>query len=426
MGFFDDDDEESPPINMTPFAPTVAANAFQPINFMQLMDDVTGEEFSFVRGVDNSMYLEINKKIQDTEKQLKTARDRLGFMTSSDEVRNLEGQLVQLQNQAASVKDQPDSRGLKKDQIIMRTGNSRSRIPFDSIINAGNPDVALSEIGKFDVQYAGIIADISSRLRGLAETIQIAERTDPALLEQNKPILDAFRAANKQAMDKGFDIKQNGLDMKLAKMGLTNSSTAIGSQIALSRQRVDAEIDTSLKEAQLAQGLKQQSMSNMFKLGGQLVQEGGIGLGARAQDLAREGLEQQRSIKQAELNLNKEQQRINSEVQSRQIAAQLAISRNPMNFALPFLGQGNNQALQALHSDNNVGLGLQKNELMQSGLEQQKFRNDQAAQSNPLGQLAMTGLGAGLGGFAGFGGQLGAAKLFGIDSDTLFGTKKSA
>ena len=424
MGFFNDDDEESPPIQMTPFAPSVAANAFQPINFMQLMDDVTGEEFSFVRGVDNQQYLAVNQKIQDTEKQLKNAHAHLGWRTSSDEVRGLEGQLAQLKNEAENYKNQPDSRGLKKDQIIMRTGNRSNRIPFNTLINAGNPDVALSEVGKYDVKYAAIISDISSRLRGLADTIQIAERTDPALLEQNKPILDAFRAANKQAMDKGFDIKQNGLDMKLAKMGLSNSSTAIGSQIALSRQRVDAEIDTSLKEAQLAQGLKQQSISNMFKLGNQVVQEGGIGLGARAQDLAREGLEQQRSIEQAKLNLSKEQQRINSEVQSRQIAAQLAISRNPMNFALPFLGQGNNQALQAIQGDNKVGLGLQQNELHKSSLEQQKFINDQAAKSDPFGEMLMTGLSAGIGGFAGMGGQLGAAKLFGADIENIFNQKK--
>jgi len=158
----------------------------------------------------------------------------------------------------------------------------------------------------------------------------------------------------------------------------------------------------------------------MFKLGGQLVQEGGVNLNARAQDLAREDLEQKRVMEQAKLNLAKEQQKINAEVSRRQIGAQLAISRNPMNLALPFLNQSNNQALQAIQGDNTFGLGMQQNELNRSKLEQEKFSYDQAAQSNPLGTLAMTGLGAGLGGFAGMGGQLGAAKLFGTDIDRMF------
>ena len=418
MGFFDDDDE-SPPINMNSFIPNPATNDFSPINFLQLMDDVSGEEFSFVRGTDGQRYLELKERVRQKEAEYNkydtrwggAARDRVG------------GELNQLKAEMEIAKNEPGSNGLKAGQIMMRSRNTRNRIPLDSPITVGDVDVALTPTGQFDVRYAAAIADVSARLRGLAETIEVAERTDPALLEQNKPIIDAFKAASKQAMDKGFDIKQNGLDMKLTKMGLSNSSTALGSQIALARQRTDTEIDNALKEAQLAQGLKQQSISNMFKLGGQLVQEGAVNINARTQDIAREEIEQRRSAMQAKLNLEKEQQKVNAEVSRRQIGAQLAISRNPMHLALPFLSQTNDQGLRAIQGDNSDMLNLQKNQLWQSQLEQDKFRNDQAAQSDPMGKLLTTGLSAGIGAFTGGYGTSMGLKAAGLDPEKILGGK---
>jgi hypothetical protein len=372
MGAFDDDDDEAPPVQMTPFAPTKAADQFRPINFLQIMDDITGEEFSFVKGIGGKRYLEIQDKIRKKEEEINRINARPSFFrVVENEINQFE--LDKLKSELKESENELDENGLKLGQVRMQSRNTRNRIPFDEPIKLDNEDL----------RYVAAVADVTSRLRNLSDTIQTIESVDPALISQNQPVINAFKEANKRALDRGFDFKQNGLDTKLSKMGLTNSSTALGAQIALARERVDAEVNNNLKETMLAQKLKQDTISNMYKMGDTFIQEAGLGLKSREQELA------------------KRKQNLEAETVRRQIGANLAINRNPMLSAIPYLTEGNKISLGAVQQDNNTMLGIQQNELAKSDLELKKFAYEQASQSDPFGEILTTGLTSFVGGGAG-------------------------
>jgi hypothetical protein len=298
-----------------------------------------------------------------------------------------------------------------------------------------NLDLRLPEVGRlaeFNNRYAAAVATLTGELKNLQDTIGVIENTAPELIPQNKALIDSFKAASQRAMDKGFDIRRNGLDQKLRQMGLANSSTALGTQIALAREKVDSEINNALQVAELGQKTKQQTIANQFQLGQQIVQQAGIELNrynsetqneltARGQDLGREQLIQQRGSEQARLNLANEQMRIGTELATRQLRAGVMQARNPTGAAVSLLTQGNNQALGAIQGDNRAMHDLNMAELGQSQLEIQRFQANQAAQSNPMGQLLMTGGGALLGGVAGSFGTAQGLRLAGLDPSRILG-----
>jgi len=372
-GLFGGDDEEVPEIPVTNYTPTEAAPEFKPINTMRWMDSITGEEFAFIRDKKGNL----NVNIRDTD---------------------------------------------------------NNRINVDTPIIMNNINTTLPEVGDlapFNMKYAAAVVDLTNRMRGLQNTITVMENTAPELIAQNKPIIDAFRQASQRAMDKGFDIRRNGIDRKLAQMGLTNSSTALGSEIALAKQRVDAEIMNSLQTAELGQKTKQQSLSNLFELGKNLVNEGTIELNrynsesqneltARQQDLGREQLVQNKNIEQARLNIAQEQMRISVEQANRNNRLNLMQARNPSNTATSLLLNSNNQALSAMQGDNSAMHNLNMSQISHQNAETSRFQTNQAAQSDPMGQILNTAVGAGLGAFTGGFGNAQGLKLAGIDPNNIF------
>jgi hypothetical protein len=297
----------------------------------------------------------------------------------------------------------------------MSSRDTRNRIPLDSPLNVNDVDVNLPsvrELPPFELRYAAQVANLTGQLRNLQDTIQTLEMTAPELIPQNAPLINAFKEASQKAMDKGFDIRKNGLDKKLTQMGLAKSSTALGAQIALARERNDAEINNALQIAQLGQSTKQQTISNAFDLGKQIVSEASVELNkygmessnelnARNQDLGLSQLLQQRGIQQAHLNLGKEQQKLNAELERRKIAAQVAISRNPMGHVLQSGTQNNQLALGAIQGDNASLHNQNMAQTAQQNAQTEVFKANQAAQSNPLLELGMAGAGAYMGNFGG-------------------------
>lgn len=358
FGLFGDDNDEAPEINVTPYTPTQVAPEFKPINSMNWFDNISGEQFSFVR-------------------------DREGNLTVN--TRDLSG-----------------------------------REAVDAPINMNAVNTNLPEVGnlaQFNNRYAAAVATLTGELRNLSNTISVIENTAPELIAQNRPIIDAFKTASQKAMDKGFDIRRNGIDKRLREMGLAGSSTALGAEIALARERVDTEINRNLQVAELGNRTKQQTLATQFQLGQQIVNQAAVEMNrynsesqneltARGQDLGREQLVQQRGSEQARLNMAQEQMRIATELSSRQLRMGLMQARNPTNAAVSMITNTNQQAIQAAGSDNNA---MHNRNLAEIGLGQaevQRFQANQAAQSNPMGQLLMTGGGALLGGM---GGGLGAS-----------------
>ena len=372
---FSDDDDEAPAITRTKYQPTKAVDEFKPINAMKWMDAISGEEFAFIR-------------------------DREG-------------------------------------NLSVHTRDISGKPAIDAPIAMNNLDLRLPEVGKlaeFNNRYAAAVATLTGELRTLQDTIGVIENTAPELIPQNKALIDSFKAASQKAADKGFDIRRNGIDSKLRQMGLANSSTALGAEIALARERVDSETNNALQVAELGHKTKQQTIANQYQLGQQIVQTAGVELNrynsesqnelaARGQDLGREQLVQQRGSEQARLNLANEQMRISTELATRQLRAGVMQARNPTNAAVHLLTQGNNQAIHAIQGDNQAMHNLNLAELGQSQLETQRFQANQAAQSNPLGQLAMTGGGALLGGVAGSYGTAQGLQMAGVDPKTIFGKR---
>lgn len=369
--FASGDDDEAPEINIDRYNPKQAADEFKPINAMKWMDAISGEEFAFIR-------------------------DREG-------------------------------------NLSVHTRDISGKPPIDSPIAVNNLDLRLPEVGKlaeFNNLYAAKVAALTEQLRTLQGTIENIENTAPELIPQNAPIINAFKEASKKAMAKGFDIKRNGLDQRLRQMGLANSSTALGTQIALAREEVDAEIDNALQVAQLGHSTKQQTVKNLFTLGQQIVQEGSLELdkykteshnqlALRDQELNREGLIQQRGSEQARLNLANEQMRIGTELATRQLRAGLMEARNPTNAAVNLLTQGNNQAINAIQGDNRALYDRNMAQIQEGGLQLERFKLNKAAENNMLRDLGLATAGSFLGGMGSSYGIAQGLNLAGVDPNKV-------
>lgn len=117
-----------------------------------------------------------------------------------------------------------------------------------------------------DERAVEVIA-LSGAMTRLGNAIEQLEATSPYLIPQNQELINSYKTAVNNALDRGFDFKQQAIDTKLSKMGLTNSSTALGVQVALARERANAMAEAELKQAELAQGLKQQAIGNLVTRG---------------------------------------------------------------------------------------------------------------------------------------------------------------
>lgn len=148
-------------------------------------------------------------------------------------------------------------------------------------MNFTNPNgktVRMSPERNIDARAVEVIA-LSSAMTRLGNAIEEMERTSPYLIPQNQELINSYKTAVNNALDRGFDFKQQAIDTKLSKMGLSNSSSALGVQIALARERANAMAEAELKQAELAQGLKQQAIGNLVTRGGMMQNQANTELG---------------------------------------------------------------------------------------------------------------------------------------------------
>ncbi len=190
----------------------------------------------------------------------------------------------------------------------------------------------------------------------LGNTIEQVENTSPYLIPQNQELINSFRQASEQALDRGFDHRQYAIDQKLAKYGLDNSSTAFGVQVALAREKANAYGDLELKQAELAQGLKQQSISNLHQRGDLLDKNAGVELNRFAAEsqnqLANEELTQKQAMGEKQLELQNEEQRLATEFANRNMLEQRRARMAELGMNM--FNEGNKQAVNAQHVDNNA------------------------------------------------------------------------
>lgn len=326
-----------PVINKTP-ANQQIANQIQPLNFAQIMDEISGDQLTLMRGTDG--------------------------------------------------------------KIGLRFGNSRNRVPLDGPIETGNVNTSLPAVrqirGRGITEEAAAVIVLTQAMRQLTGTIEQMEKANPLFIEQNKGLLDSFRGAQQMALDKGFDIRQQGIDQKLAKMGLLNSSTALGVQVSLMREKVEAQSTANLEYATLAQNLKQQSLENIHKRGDQMANTANIELGRFAAetsnqlqlrgqdmqaDLATQQLDQQRALSESQLQLARNDQLIGAELGRRELQAN---QQNRLaSVGLDLINNTNNQAIGARAADNQALSDANR-------WQYQRY----ALKSNPWQEAAMTGIGS--------------------------------
>lgn len=329
------------------------ANKLPPVNFAQIYDTLSGDSLQFVRGVDG--------------------------------------------------------------KVSLQFGNNRNRISLDAPINTGTFNANLPAIRQIKVpeitkEAAAVIA-LSQAMQQLSGTIEQMERTNPELIPQNQGLLNSFRQAQQMALDRGFDIRQNNFDTKLAKAGLSLSSTALGVQVSLAREKAQAQAQANLEYYGLAQNLKQETIGNMFKRGDQIAQNAALELNRfgvetsnqlqqRGQDIqadiATQQLEQNRAATEADLNLKRNDQQINAEIARRQL--QYNQGNRMATLGLDLINNSNQQALGARALENqaisNVNTATQ---------------NRYQLQSNPMKEAFNTGIGA----FAGYSGAGLGSSIFG-------------
>jgi hypothetical protein len=155
---------------------------------------------------------------------------------------------------------------------IIKDVNGRMNI---SISNPKGSNVKIAPDRNIPEQALAVIM-LSESMTDLGNAIEEMEQTSPYLIPQNQELINSYKTAVNNALDRGFDFKQQAIDTKLSKMGLTNSSTALGVQVALARERANAMAEAELKQAELAQGLKQQAISNIMNRGKLLSEQGKI------------------------------------------------------------------------------------------------------------------------------------------------------
>lgn len=426
-GFFGGDDDEAPPINFTPYTPIDATKSNPPINFMRIFDNVSQQEFVFKKSPKGDRYLQLKNLIQQKKDEYNRSSGSPFSNSFWEEKNRQKDEIASLERQAAELEGQA---GDTEIQINDLSGRIPLDAPFETVLPeiANLPNIHLhlphvKELMPFEMRYAAMVANVSEKLRDLSDTITGLEVSDPMAIERYQPFLESFRQANRLAMEKGFDIRQNGLDNKLREMGLNNSTTALGAMITLQKQKVDTEIENNLKEYAFANQLKQESIQNLLKTGNTIAQEGELAykqfaqdssnqLQIRQQDLGVEELEQQRAraIQNAQLaerqqnialeglKLDKGKTERQSELAKRELTLNMLVNRDPSKMGLNFIANNNTNAINAIGATNNAMYQKQSNELQASSLEQERFRNEQAAKSDPFGTILNTGLGAFAGG----------------------------
>jgi hypothetical protein len=314
--------DDPPPVINSLSESQQIANQYKPINFASVMDELSGDQLEIIRGTDG--------------------RVSLGFR------------------------------------------NTRGRISLEDSLNINLPAVRQIRGRNIDERAVEVIA-LSQAMTRLGGAIEQMENTSPYLIEQNQDLINSYRSAVTGALDRGFDFKQQSIDQKLTKMGLAKSSTAIGAQIALAREKANAYAEFELKNAQLAQDLKQQAIGNLHQRGQLLNQQAntelnrfGIETSNQLQlreqdmraDLATQALEQQRAIAQTGFEFDK----------TRQIEGR----RNVMLEAgTNLFNQGNQHSIHARAVDNNA---------ISDANRAQYARYDMT--SNPGGELLNTFVGS--------------------------------
>jgi hypothetical protein len=278
-------------------------------------------------------------------------------------------------------------------KINLKFSNDNGRIDLDSPVQSRAVNTRLPAINRLSERASEVVA-LSQAMTRLGSSIEQMENTSPYLIQQNQGLIQSFRQASERAIDRGFDHRQYAIDQKLAKYGLDNSSTAFGVQVALAREKANAYGDLELKQAELAQGLKQQSLANLHQRGELLGQNAGIELNRFATEsqnqLANEELVQKQVFAERQLESQNEDRRLATEFGNKKLVD--ARRQRMAELGLNAFNNSNVQALSARGIDNTAITQANNDQLQRYDRE-----------SNPMQEIGHTLLGASVGNLTGGG-----------------------
>ena len=313
-------------------APNPIANKFQPINFTSIFDEISKDKLDIIRGMDG--------------------------------------------------------------KIALKFGNNDSRIDLNAPVQSRNINTRLPAINPINERAAGVVA-LSQAMTRLGNTVEQMENTSPYLIEQNQDLINSFRDASTKAIDRGFDFRQYAIDQKLAKMGLGESSTAFGTQVALAREKANAYSDFELKQAELAQGLKQQSLANLHQRGELLGKNANVELNKFAAEsqaeLANQELIQKQAIAEKDIEFKNEEQRLGTEFANRNMLEQRRARMAELGVNM--LNNGNQQSIAAQQTDNNAISQANNDQLARFRLKRNPWREAANMGIGILGGKAANALG---------------------------------
>ena len=279
--------------------------------------------------------------------------------------------------------------------ISIYNSNTKGRVPIQ-LPQIGNVD-------NVDVGEITSIALLSESLNRLSNTIETLGQTDPMMIRENQATINAFKQANETALQRGFDIKVNNINNKLKKMGMEDSTSGLAYIIQQENEKASAKIMNNLKEYELANNLKQNTLQNYYNLGKQNLSQMQGELTYHSM-LKQTALENNRNI------VAMEQLKNNRAVAEQELKLK---ERNLNNFnalGLNTAMQSNNLALSA---QNNLNVSRAANEQIQLGLDEYGLKASLAEEQmrpnygGAIGTLAGAGVGAITGGLSGA--QLGAS-----------------
>jgi hypothetical protein len=269
-------------------------------------------------------------------------------------------------------------------KLNLKFSNDDSRIDLTAPVQSRGVDSRLPVINPINERAAGVVA-LSQAMSRLSGAVEQMENTNPYLIQQNQELINSFRTASTQAIDRGFDFRQHAISQKLSKMGLGESSTAFGVQVSLAREKANAYSQRELQEAQLAQGLKQQSLANLHQRGDLLGKNAAIEqnkFNAESQaELANQELIQKQALAQKDIEFKNEEQRLGTEFANRKMAEQRRMQMAELGVNM--FNNSNNQAINAQGVDN-TGVAQQNN----ANLNQFALKP-----SNPWKDMAMDTIG---------------------------------
>lgn len=277
-------------------------------------------------------------------------------------------------------------------RLNLQFSNSNNRIDLNTPVQARGVNTRLPAINRLSENAAGVVA-LSQAMTRLGNTIEQMENTSPYLIEQNQGLINSFRRASEQALDRGFDHRQYAIDQKLAKYGLDNSSTAFGVQVALAREKANAYSELELKQAELAQGLKQQSLANLQQRGQLLGENANVELNRFAAEsqnqLANEEMTQRQAMNERQLELQNEEQRLATEFANRNMMEQRRARMAELGMNM--FNEGNKQSIGARNTDN-TAIAQQNNDQLQ------RFQNMNTPLEHKIGRdLLGKAIGAAIG-----------------------------